>query len=73
VGGSGAYPELHVCHSWIPPIRHSNRLNVGSATALKANVAGPLTGWFGPFSVAIAGAVSSTKRARSWRSALVAN
>ena len=69
----GAYPEVQVCHSWTPPIRHSNLRNVGSLAALKVNVAAPLTGWFGPFSEDIAGGVSSTKRARVCRSALVAN
>jgi hypothetical protein len=55
------------------PIRHSNSLNVGSAVALKLNVAAPLTGWFGPVSEAIAGSVSSTNRARVCRSAVVEN
>ncbi len=60
-------PELQVCHSWTPATRHSKSLRVVSASALKVNVAAPLTTWLGPVSEAISGAVSSTKRARTWR------
>jgi hypothetical protein len=65
--GFGAYPELQVCHSCTPPIRHSKWLRVESDAALKLKVAGTLTTSLGPVREDIAGAVSSTKRARTWR------
>jgi len=72
-GGSSCRPEEHVCHSWAPPTRHSNSRNVGSVAAEKVKLAGPLTVPFGPVTAFIVGFVSSTKRARVWRFANVAN
>ena len=71
--GFSCRPEVQVCQSWMPATRHSKRRNVESDAALKVNVAAPLTTWFGPVSEAMAGFVSSTNRARSCRSACVAN